>query len=77
METVDDAIRADKTHLRVWCAPCRVTHEVPWRLLRGVVGSTKLADLKARLFCRKCGVRPDPEEVWPMGPSDRPKVPQG
>lgn len=70
MLTVDDAIRAGKTHLEVSCAACRVMKQIPWRLLPGVMGSDKLSDLAQRLTCSACGLRPDPDTVSPWSQSD-------
>jgi hypothetical protein len=71
-ETVDDAIRAGKTHLEVWCERCRVIRHIPWRLLRGAMGTDRLQDVAERLVCEKCGDRPDPGRVKPRAPSDAP-----
>lgn len=68
--TVDDAIRAGKTHLELRCEPCRVIKQIPWRLLPGVLGSHRLADVAAHLICERCKTRPDPTTVKPRAQSD-------
>lgn len=70
MKTVDDAQAAGKTHLEVFCNTCRVRRQVPWALLRSVLGTTDIADIPTRLICEKCGDRPDPAAVKPIHPND-------
>lgn len=70
MQTVDEAIAAGKEFLAIRCSTCRVLHHTPWRRLPGLLGSDRLAELPSRLRCRRCGTRPDPENVKPGSQSD-------
>ncbi|MFC5423334.1 hypothetical protein ACFPOB_27715 [Bosea eneae] len=61
--TVLDAMVDGHERLEVRCTTCRVTHHIPWRLMRGVLKADRLDELHKRLVCRKCGERPAPEDV--------------
>lgn len=61
--TVHDAVAGGQERLEVRCTRCRVTHHIPWRLLRGVLNGDRIVDLHRRLVCKKCGQRPAPEDV--------------
>lgn len=42
--TIHDAMADGHERLEVRCATCRVTHHIPWRLLRGVLNSDRLGE---------------------------------
>lgn len=71
--TVDDAICAGRSHLKVTCQPCRVQLHVPWGLLPRLLGSDRIDHLHLRLVCSKCGARPLAEDVETIrpGPAER------
>jgi hypothetical protein len=61
--TIHDAMADGHERLEVRCSTCRVTHHVPWRLLRGILNGDRIDELHKRLVCKKCGQRPAPEDV--------------
>ena len=64
LNTVYDALGEGYTHLEVMCRLCRVSKQVPFRMMPMLRLGDHLLDLPRRLKCERCGQRPEEAQPW-------------
>jgi len=62
-ETIDEAEAHGWRGIEAHCQTCGSTI-VQWPLLRRVTPRLRLADIAARLTCRRCGAPPERVSLW-------------
>lgn len=70
--TPAQAIAAGKTHLEVRCEACRLTVQMPWKLMPRLPLDQPMHASAHRLRCRRCGARPSSGDVAAAAQSDAP-----